>query len=328
MDLLNASSAIGLEVDVIPERFRFDPRVLPRMARRIRERRPDIVETHDFKSHFLFWTLRKMGAIGPVPWVAFHHGYTRMSLQVRGYQQLDRFTLRAANQVITLCIPFASDLEVRGVRRERVAVITNVVEKRRRPVEAELSRLRQSLGILTGERIVLCVGRLSKEKGHAELIMAFRAIRAQPKHSDCRLLLVGDGGERAALVRQAADLGNRVIFVGHQPDPWPYFCIADIFALPSHSEGSPLVLFEAMAAGLPIVASAVGGIPEVVTDDTSATLLSPGDVGQLAAGISKLLSDPRRAAEMGAAAAGLLAKYTPEAYFNRLMSIYDNLLAR
>jgi len=324
-DLLGESRASGLDVDVVPERFRFDPMVLHRIAQRIRDRAPDIVETHDFKSHFLFWALRKRRVIGPLPWVAFHHGYTRMSLSVRAYQQLDRLTLRAASQVITLCTPFASDLETRGVRRERISVITNVVEERERPVEAMLMALRESLGLSPGERIVLSVGRLSREKGHADLIRAFRALSADPKYSDCRLLLVGDGGERAELVRQAADLGDRVVFAGHQADPWPYFCIADIFTLPSHSEGSPLVLFEAMAAGLPIVACAVGGVPEVVSDRISAHLISPRDVGQLTAGLSELLSDSRRAAALGAAAHALLSKYTPDAYVSRLMGIYENL---
>lgn len=324
-NLLEVSRASGLEVDVVPERFRFDPTVVHLMAERIRDRAPDIVETHDFKSHFLLWVLKKTGAIGAIPWVAFHHGYTRMSLRVRGYQQLDRLTLRAANQVITLCTPFAADLEARGVRRERIAVITNAVEGRNRPTEAESRALRQSLGISSSEHIVISVGRLSREKGHADLIQAFGALSADSKYSACRLLLVGDGGERARLIRQAADLGDRVIFAGHQSDPWPYFCIADIFVLPSHTEGSPLVLFEAMAAGLPIVATAVGGIPETVSDGISARLISPGDVGSLAGAVSELLSDSRRAEALGAAALALLDRYTPEAYANRLMSIYENL---
>lgn len=326
-DLLRAARAQQLAVDVVPERFRFDPRVLGVMARYIRARAPDIVETHDFKSHFLLHALRSTGAIGAVHWIAFHHGYTRMSARVRAYQQLDRLSLRRAQRVITLCRPFVEQLVARGVRRERIEVISNAIAPRPPIAAAALSELRQSLGIAPAERIIVSVGRLSREKGHADLIEALRMLLAAGRCRDCRLLLVGDGGEREALRRRASGLGDRVVFAGHQPDPWPYFCLGDLFVLPSYTEGSPLVLFEAMAAGLPIVATCVGGVPEIVEDQRTAILVPPLQDKLLADAVAEVLSDPQGARNLGAAAKRALLAFSPEAYAQRLLTIYA-LVAR
>jgi glycosyltransferase involved in cell wall biosynthesis len=325
--LLRAAAETGLEVETVPESFPLDPRVLGGMARIIRARAPDIVETHDFKSHFLLSLLLRSGSVGRPRWLAFHHGYTRMSARVRVYQQLDRLSLRAASGVVTLCEPFVEQLTGRGVRRDRVSVISNAVEPRERPAQSELDALRARLGIAHDEWVIASVGRLSAEKGHDELIAAFRALLADGPRARMRLLLVGDGGERELLRARAADLGDRVLFAGHQADAWPWFCIADLFALPSHTEGSPLVLFEAMQAGLPIVATRVGSVPEVVNDGVDARLIAPRDVAALTAALAQLRADPAAARRLGQAARRRIDDFSPDAYASRLMSIYDKVLA-
>jgi glycosyltransferase involved in cell wall biosynthesis len=321
-EFLSAARVAGLEVDVVPERFLFDPRVLVHMGRILRMRAPDIVETHDFKSHFLLYSLLRMRSVVGPRWVAFHHGYTRMSPRVRLYQQLDRLSLRRADAVVTLCQPFVEQLRARGVSRERITVISNAVEPREVPPASELTRLRTSLGLERPGRLIVSVGRLSPEKGHADLIRAFRELVSRGSFADCRLLLVGDGGERAALAAAASDLRERVIFAGHQADAWPYFCIADLFVLPSHTEGSPLVLLEAMAAGLPIVATTVGGVPEVVENGLSALLVAPRDIERMSDALAALLGDPRKAAALGAGAHAAAARCSPQAYALRLMEVY------
>lgn len=325
--LPHAALEQGLQVDVVAERFPFDPRVLARMARAIRARAPDIVETHDFKSHILFYALRSLGAVGTPRWVAFHHGYTRMSRRVRAYQELDRVSLRHADRVVTLCRPFVEQLVARGVRRDRIDVISNAVSPQARPAAAALTSLRASLGLTESDKVLLSVGRLSREKGHADLIDAFGLLLAGGKYDACRLLLVGDGRERAALQSRAAPLGNRVLFAGHQADPWPYFCVADAFVLPSHTEGSPLVLFEAMAAGLPIVATSVGGVPEVVEDQRTAILIPPMQVTRLADSIAHVLDDRVASDALGSAAQRVLSAFSPEAYASRLLGVYAKVAA-
>lgn len=326
-ELLRAARADGLDVDVIAEKFRFDPRVLSRMARAIRTRSPDVVETHDFKSHFLVWTLRRTGAVVRPKWVAFHHGYTQMSLRVRAYQQLDRLSLRNADRVVTLCEPFERDLRKRGVAADRVTSISNAIAPKVRPQASELSALRKSLAVDEADVLIICVGRLSKEKGQADLIRAFKLLLQECPSLRCKLLFVGEGGERSALISQIAGLADRILFVGHQSDPWPYFCASDLFVLPSHTEGSPLVLFEAMAAGLPIVATAVGGIPEVVENGSTAMLIPPGDPQRLVCVLRELVGNREQAAALGAAAQDSVRRFSPESYAARLSDMYRNLLS-
>lgn len=323
---LQAAAQAGLAVDVIPERFPFDPGILPQLVHHLSNRAPHIVETHDFKSHFLIWLLKMTRRISAERWIAFHHGYTMTSPKVRIYQHLDRLSLPCADQVVTVCAPFVRQLVNRGVEARRITVLANAIEGRLRTSPVEILHIKEQLGLRPADRTVVSVGRLSVEKGHAALISAFRQLERNPGNQNLRLVLVGDGGEMHNLRTMTADLGNRVIFTGHVGDPWPYYCMADVFALPSYSEGSPLALFEAMSAGLPIVASSVGGVPETVSDGTSALLVSAGDVHELAQALQRVLSDSTLSGKLGQGAKSLAEQYTPERYTKERVSIYESLL--
>ncbi len=325
---LQAAEAAGLPVDIIPERFPFDPTILPQLVRYLAGRAPHIIETHDFKSHLLIWLLKKTRAIRGAQWIAFHHGYTRMSPRVRMYQQLDRLSLRKADQVVTVCTPFVEQLLKRGVEPGRITILANAIENRARTSHFEMLALKQRLQLQSTDRIILSVGRLSVEKGHATLIAAYRLLNSKPAYRDLRLILVGDGGEMHTLRAAAADLSDRVLFTGHVEDPWPYYCMADVFTLPSYSEGSPLALFEAMSAALPIVASSVGGIPETLSDEASALLVRPGNTDELAAALERVLRDNTWAANLGRRARSVAEQFTPERYTQRRIAIYESLLAK
>lgn len=322
----NAAVAAGLHVDMIHERFPFDPVILPQIARLLADRDPDIVESHDFKSHLLVWLLKKGGRLRGSRWLAFHHGYTRMSSRVRLYQQFDRISLRSADGVVTVCGPFVQELAQRGVSRERIHILANAIEIRNRLQEADTLDLRRRLGLEPSHKVIVSVGRLSAEKGHATLIDAYRRVAERLRADDLRIVLVGDGGEAATLRAKAADLTGRVIFAGQVEDPWPYYSMADVFTLPSLSEGSPLALFEAMSAGLPIVATSVGGIPDTVSNLVSAVLVAPGNVEALAGGLESLIRDPALAKRLAEGARTAALNFSPEKYTRERVSIYEALL--
>jgi glycosyltransferase involved in cell wall biosynthesis len=264
--------------------------------------------------------------IREIVWVAFHHGYTRTSWRVRLYQLLDYLSLRHATRVNSLCKPFAADLVSRGVARERISILTNTVQSREPLDPASVAEVRSGLGIASDETLFLTVGRLSKEKGHEDLIGAFRRVRASTA-TRLRLVVVGDGPERARLQERARDLEDSVAFLGHVNDPWPLYNAADIFVLPSHSEGSPLVLFEAMAAGLPIVATAVGGVPEVLTDEKTGLLTAAGSTEELASRMLALVNDSQLQSRLGEAGRRELSKHSPETYAARLLDVYRDAIA-
>lgn len=325
---LQAAQAAGIKVEAVRERFVFDPTIIPKLAHSLEATDPQIVESHDFKSHFLVWLLKKAGRIPGSRWIAFHHGYTRMSHRVRIYQQLDRLSLQGADQIVTVCTPFLGQLMARGVQRSKIAILANAIEHRGRVEREETLHLKHRIGLKATDRVILCIGRLSAEKGHATLIAAFRRLRQKPSVPELRLVLVGDGGEARRLRALSADLGDRVVFTGHVADPWPYYCLADVFALPSYSEGSPLALFEAMSAGLPIVASNVGGIPETLSDAKSGLLVPAGAVDELSCALERVLRDPDLAARLARGALAAALRFSPEEYTRRRLSIYESVMTR
>lgn len=142
-------------------------------------------------------------------------------------------------------------------------------------------------------RTLVCVGRLSPEKGQAGLLEAFAELRG--RHRDLELRLVGSGPDRQALEALAADLGvsDRITFLGRltETDTLAEIARSDILVLPSFMEGLPIVLMEAMALGVPVVASRVAGIPELVADGTGGLLFTPSRWDELALCIERLLTD-------------------------------------
>jgi glycosyltransferase involved in cell wall biosynthesis len=322
-----AARAAGVEVDVIGERFRFDPRVIGYLRRVVERRAPDIVQTHMIKSHFL---ARLAGLGRGRPWVAYHHGYTTTDLKMLAYNRLNRWSLPAAERVITVCGPFAERLTREGVPRERINVRHNSVVAPPPADVDERRALREKLGADEGTRVVLAVGRLSREKGHADLVRSLAALRGLHPELDFKLVIVGEGPERKRVEAEARAAGvlGHVVFAGHTANVRPYYAAADVLALPSHSEGSPNVLLEAMAAGLPVVATAVGGVPEIATNEESALLVPAHDTDAFAAALGRLLTDEALAGRLGrAAAARAIAEFSPEAYARGLVRIYQQLLA-
>lgn len=325
--LLKAAAEAGIHVEVLHERRAWDPRVLTQLCRLIELHQPHVIETHQVKCHFilaqaLLWRrIQKNFA-----WIAYHHGYTKASLKLRLYEELDRWSLRKPDRIVTVCKPFAAELVRNGAPSDRLAVIPNAVESRQPPTAEQMAALRQQWRLDAADGVILSVGRLSPEKGHIDLITAFKQwLTISPPQQRFTLLMVGDGPNRAKLERSAAELGDRVRFLGHQADVWPLYFIADIFVLPSHSEGSPLVLLEAMAAQRPIVATAVGGTPETVENDISAVLVPPRDTAQLEAALRRLSADHDRRARLGRSAFAALEKFSPEAYRDRILTLYHEV---
>jgi glycosyltransferase involved in cell wall biosynthesis len=325
-EFVRAAREDGLEIDVIPERGRFDLRVLPALREIINRRAPDIIVTHQVKSHFLMKVSRLNKQY---PWVAFHHGYTATDRKMRAYNHLNRWSLPTADKVVTVCNAFARDLEAAGIRRDHLHVQHNAIRRGREVSKEEVTQLRQRLGAAPDERIVLSVGRLSREKAQVDLIAAFKHLDAIDNSNRARLIFVGDGPERQRLETKAASLGisQRVVFTGEVNDVQPFYAAADVMVLPSHSEGSPYVLLEAMAANLAIVATAVGGVPEMVEDQKSALLVPASDPQAMAIAIDCILSDPELASRLTATASALIATiYSPVTYLHSLVKVYRDLI--
>ena len=302
------------------ERGPFDWRIVPQLRAIVDRIKPDIVWTNAVKAHFL---VRMLGLHRQAKWVAFHHGYTTTALRTRMYNQLDRWSLKRAERVVTVCGPFASQLAGLGIPADHIRVQHMPIRAKGQVSRHEAARLRREFGIPDTTRVVLSVSRLSKEKAHDDLLRAMARARELAPSIPMQLLVVGSGPELEALKRTCRELGlaERVSFVGQQEDVGPYYAMADIFVLSSHSEGSPNVLLEAMDAGVPIVATRVGGVPEIVTHEQDALLVESRDVEGMAAAMVRLLSDEALGTRLTGAARTVLARHTPEIYFESILSI-------
>jgi glycosyltransferase involved in cell wall biosynthesis len=319
----------GLEIDLIPEQRRFDLSVISALKEIAARRQPDIIVTHSVKSHFVMWRSQLWKRY---PWVAFHHGYTTTDRKMRLYNRFDRWSLPKAEVVITVCAAFARELaEVTGISPESIRVQHNSIRPQSPPAAVDVAALRKQLAVTRDQKIILCIGRLSKEKAQAELIEAFKHLCETHPDLDCQLVIVGEGPERASLtvMARASGLADRIIFTGQVTDVRPYYAIASVFVLPSHSEGSPNVLLEAMAARVPVIATAVGGVPEVVESEQSALLVPAAQPALLAAAIARGLSDSDLAARLSRAAAELISRnHTAEGYVEAIINIYSEAISQ
>jgi glycosyltransferase involved in cell wall biosynthesis len=326
--LADTCRQLQIPLHVIPERGRFDRTIVDSLAGMARTLTPDVIQTHAVKGHFL---LRKAGLDRSFPWLAFHHGYTWQNLRVRMYNQLDRWSLRAARQVVTVSVPFRDELIQQGVLPERIHIVHNAIDPHYgATAHSSAPDLRAKLGLHNGQAVILNVGRMSPEKDHLGLLDAFHRIHTAGI-IDPHLVIVGDGPERSRIEQRIRALGlaSRVTLAGQVSSAEPYYGIANVTVLSSRSEGSPNALLESMAASVPVVATCVGGIPEIVTHRESALLVIPGNPDELEKALSEILTHPAVGISLAQRARELVeTRHTPESRTRALCALYEQVLGR
>ena len=220
-------------------------------------------------------------------------------------------------------------IAVSGAIRRRLVDVDGVASAKVRVIHNMLPRLPGRAGAVVGlprpdGPLVGVVARLQPEKGVAVFVRA--AARLAQSVPDAGYVVVGDGLQRGMLERLAADLGVAVTFLGFRPDGPALVGGLDLLVIPSLSEGTPLVLLEGAAAGVPVVATTVGGIPEQVSDGIEGLLVPPGDDRALADACRRILADRAFGARLAAAAADRLRQADPEAAVNAVADLYTHVL--
>jgi glycosyltransferase involved in cell wall biosynthesis len=316
---------MNIPLEIIEERKANDPAALRKLDETIRRISPAVLQTHAVKSHFL---VRRTGAYREFPWVAFHHGYTWPDLKARLYNQLDRWSLRAARRALTVSGPFRAELIARGVPPGRIEIVHNAIAPNWGAAERQpdcQAETRRAWGIPADRKIILIVGRLSREKDHLTLLAATKRTQAVlPVH----LVIVGAGPERPRIEERIRELGlqNQVTLTGQQKSAAPFYGIADIAVLSSLSEGSPNALLEALASGVPVVATRVGGIPEIVNDGETALLVPPSYVNVMTSAMCAILRDAALSSALAARGRSLIAeRHSPELRARKLCEIYRSM---
>lgn len=293
---------LPVSLTIIPERA-FNPLgIAYHLGKTLRHIRPDIVHTHKYKDSFIGALVAKVVRTPHV--VRIVHGLPEpfkglSNAKMVGYTVADRFV---TNWLVDRVVAVSSDIEqvlARTYDSKRVLCIRNGVDLEGVRVTIQRGTLRKEWQISEDSVLIGTVGRLVPVKGHAILLEATRILRASMQ--DVTLVLVGDGPLRTDLEAHAKRLGleKAVVFAGHQDQVYDFLNMMDIFVLPSLHEGIPMVVLEALALQRPVVASRVGGIPEVIAHDRSGKLVSPGDSSELALVLQELIDRPDIAKALG-----------------------------
>ncbi len=286
----------GLEIQTVAKRPGRDPRLFLSLARLFRNRRADVVHTHN-PQPLLFAALpAKLARAGLVHTKHGVNPDTRRRLAMR----------RAAGRLVDMFVAVAQPTaqvaaDGRECRADRLRVVANGIDLGRFNPDGDARRaIRRELGIPDDAFAVGTVGRLWPEKGHAYLIRSLAPVLGDRFH----LVITGEGPERENLARQIAELPGAgqpaaVHLTGNRRDVPRVLAALDVFVLTSKSEGLPLVIPEAMAAGLPVVATRVGGIPQVVDEGVTGFMVAYGDEEALRGRLVALDADRQLARQCG-----------------------------
>lgn len=294
---------------------RLDLGTMAAVRRHLAEQRVDVLHTHGYKANF--YAARR----GHTPLVTTCHTGTEQAADtasLRIYDAINGYLLRRADRLVAVSPAIAEALRAQGYAAARVAMIANGIDAER------FERPRQRWPGLPETGVVVgAVGRLIREKGLFVLLEAARAVVA--KAPETCFLLVGEGPDGDELRRAAAEagLGAHFVFAGAQSEMPAVYASMDVLAQPSFREGMPMTVLEAMAAGLPVVASRIGAMPELLEPAACGLVCPAGDAGALAAALLRLVNDTALAQRMGAAGrAHLRAHYSAEAMARRYLELY------
>lgn len=314
-------------IEVVPlgrmRHKRFDVGIILRLCRLMRHREVDIVHTHLYHASRYG---RIAAILARVPYVVatFHNVYNT----TRFKQHCFNWALSKVTDRVIAVSEAVKDHLVRydHLHPASIMVLPNAIDLRvfggHNKAEA-----RRSLGVPSDAYLIGTVGRLELQKGHIVLLQAMRELITECP--EARALIVGGGSQEGRLRRLADDLGlsDRVIFAGVRRDIPDVLSALDLFVLPSLWEGIPLALLEAMASGLPVVATRVGGVPEIISDRSIGILIDPGHPNQLVAAIMHCRDDRQSAARMAQAGRQWVEQRASiQTYARRLEALYMELL--
>ena len=328
-DMSGFAAALGVQPIVPGEMSRAvswrDAVVIWRLVRIFRRFRPDVIHTHTAKAGtvgrvagllYRLTSRRRVRLVHTFHGHVFHGYYGRLATAL--FLAVERVLARFTDAIIVLS-PLLRD-EIHGRyrigRAEQFVII---------PLGLDLAPYDSAppppphVGF-----VVAIVGRLTEIKDHDFFLRAFAAWQK----TDAIAHIIGDGHLRAALEQTARDLGiaDRVRFLGTRDDPEVFYREADLVALTSRNEGTPLTILEAMAAGVPVLATAVGGVPDLLGDDRG-VLVPPGDVRAFVAALSRLAGDAALRARLAAAGRAFVReRYAKERLVRDIRELYERLL--
>jgi len=323
-EFADAIIELGVPFEQLDQRMLLDPFLVTQAQKLVRTHCSQLLQSHGYKSHALCFALKCLTGL---PWIAFVHGWTTENMKVRLYHSLDQFLLRFADRIVVVAEEIRQRLNSGWIDHRKIVTIPNAIAPADYPPAVQGEDVRRKYSIPEGTKIVGVVGRLSPEKGQIHIIEALPAVIA--RFPNIVAMLVGDGPDREHIVARVSELGlqGRVIFTGYQKEMAPFHRVFDLVVLPSLSEGMPNVALEAMYFGKPVVATRVGGVPEVVIDNGTGRIVPSEDAASLAEAMVELLSNTQLSAAYGQVGKErVTAEFNPYTRAKRIVRVYEELL--
>lgn len=292
----------------------------------LRKNKYDIVHTNGYFADIIGVPISKLLGISHI---STCHGFIKTDRKLSFYNALNRFTLRFATLVIAVSESIKEQLINNGLEESNISVIQNAVEisNVNESLRKDRKEKKSILDLSQDDFVVAYIGRLSEEKGIQHLIKAYSII--EKRNAYIRLIIIGDGPDKNKLIELVTKkrLTDKVSFVGFQNDIESWLAAIDIFILPSLTEGTPMALLEAMSFGLPVIASAVGGVPKVIKSMINGILVSPANPNQIADAIIKLYNNDELRLKIARKAAETIAThFSINQWITKIESVYLDII--
>lgn len=313
-----------LDLLLLDQRSVIDPRLIFQARKIVVEQGINLIQTHGYKSDVIGFFLHLLCRR---PWIAFAHGYTYGNWKMRLYNRIDRLVLRHADRVVAVSEAMRELLKRNGVPEERIALIYNAIDPADAGSATEPAVIRKRHGLAPDQKVVGVIGRFNPEKGQGIFLKAMR--KAAQHCPDVKALLIGDGPDQAELERYCREngLNNCVVFTGYRENIADYYRILDLLVLPSFTEGLPNAVLEAMSFGIPVLATSVGGVPEIIEKDNG-VLVPPNDPEALAKRMIELLQNESLRKVIGAKGRSTLyPRFAPDHRAGKIVGLYHELLS-
>jgi glycosyltransferase involved in cell wall biosynthesis len=328
LPFLTAAKNAGIHVLPVPwTRFKPFLGCARAVNRLVRDHNIDIIHTHAYYGDAVGALAGKLSGTKTVGTVYIWGKY---ELHRQIMHVIDWISIQFMTRVTAHCTDTARKTMVLGIPRPKVAVLLPGYPHTRPPLpEAERREKRRQAGIRDGEFLLVNAARLAPEKAQDQLLRSFRIIH--DRHPHARLWISGVGLDwierNLHQLRRELNLESSVDFVGFHHDFWSLLDVADMMVHPSHTEGIPQSVMGGMAAGLPIVASDVGGIPEVIRHSSTGMLVAENDEAGFAQAVTSLIDDPGKARALGAAARRSIEnEHSTQAAVRRVEDLYREMM--
>ena len=315
----------NLEVFQINEKSAFDWKVIKQILEAIDRLSIDVIHTHDLRSD-LFGLICSIRTGTPI--ISTCHGWIANNLKGKLYRAIDKLLLRFFDCVIGVSETMRIELQRIGVNANKIDVILNALIIENYIPDNKSQLFRDELGI-DGESVLIAnIGRLSPEKGQVIFLKAAKELLL--KHNSLVFLLIGIGPEQEKLEKLCDDLGIRdhVIFCGYRDDMINIYNSLDLVVQSSSTEGMPNVILESLLMQTPVVATAVGGTPEIIQHEQSGLLIDFNSLQQLVESISDFVTYPDKHYKMSIKGRNyVMENFNHSHRVNRLMDVYERIVS-